>query len=340
MFSTYFTARVILALGALFSIVLSLRSDGKTFDCKLRALEDYRDKRHITVYVRRWKSEITELLYKNFFDDVITKEKYKEFASWQFRGTRKGVEVKLPDSKEWDYIVFFVPLSISGKLKSQLDVYIHRIFMIDFDEYVPLDGRYIQNEMSILIEFYKSVDRERFTTQLILLGNKVTPFCPCFDFFDINISITNEKTRLYRNGTLAVQIYANKEHLEAGKSSKFNDLIKGTSYEDYNEGGILNALDLKLGNTNGAEYYASFMTRKGEGTIYIRGLDFIISCNKRKDGILITDNIYNVDRDLLMITFGDLPAIFKSAYRSNRIAFESEKAFHMFEDILKKIGSA
>lgn len=40
-FNTYFSARELLGYKALFNLVLSDRSDGKTFDTKVRALEDY-----------------------------------------------------------------------------------------------------------------------------------------------------------------------------------------------------------------------------------------------------------------------------------------------------------
>lgn len=337
MFDTYFTAKFIIATGALICIVLSRRSDGKTFDCKVRALNDYKDKRHITVYMRRWKTEITELMYSTFFDDVICKPKYKEFALWDFRGSKKGVKVKLPNEKEFDWIVLFCPLSMSAKLKSQIDVFINRIFIIDYDEFIPLDGRYIKDEAKLLLEFWKSIDRDRDIVQLVVLGNKITPFNPLFDFFGIEAQITNEKMRLFRDGTIALQVYVNQEHKNAVSKSRFGKMIKDTEYDDYDAGGLLYALNLKIGNIKGAEYYCSFLTQKGEGSIYIKDSNFIVSKSKRKDGFLLTDRSYNVNRTCFMITYGMFTRIFKEAYRSNRILFEDEKAYHIFEDIMKKI---
>ena len=88
MFKTYFSAKHVLEKGALINYVLSDRSDGKTFDCKVRALYDYKNYKHITVYVRRFKTELTASLYENFFSDVLgdskpEKEKYrKDFKGW------------------------------------------------------------------------------------------------------------------------------------------------------------------------------------------------------------------------------------------------------------------
>lgn len=341
-FKTYFTAQHILSKGALFNCVLSDRSDGKTFDCKVRALLAYKSNKNITVYLRRFKSEITANLYENFFNDVLgdnrpEKEKYrKEFVGWQFKGTRRGVQVKLPGTDEWDWIVFFVPLTMSGKLKSQLDGFIQRISIVNFDEYVPLDGRYAKDEMSMLLEFWKSLDRDRDTLQMLLLGNKITSFTPFFDFFNLSLSITQDKVRLYRNGTLAVQIYSSKEHRTERAKSRFNELVEDTAYEEYNNGGVLNALNLKVASHVGASYFSSFMTEQGEGTIWSNGRHFIISTYKRKDGFVLVDKMYNTGREEYQITYGRFLQLFKRMYKTGQMYFEDEKSYHVFEPILHK----
>lgn len=338
MFSSYFTAMFILATGALFCIVVSDRSDGKTFDCKVRALEEYEKDKSISVYMRRYKTEITRGLYENFFDQVIILDKYKKYATWEFKGSKYGIKVKTPNSKEWDWIVFFVPLSMSGKYKSQLDAYVKRIKIINYDEFIPLDNRYIKDEANILLEFWKSIDRDRFKVQMILLGNKITRYNPIFDFFNIETSIEREKIKTYKKGTLAIQIYGNKEHREVRQNSKFNELISGTKYEEYDTGGILNKPQFKSKSRKGFNYFASFMSEKGEGTIWIKNNEFVISKYTRKDGILITDKIYKTNRKQLTIKLSAINNRFKIAYRTGKIYFEDEKAQYLFEPIIKKGG--
>lgn len=333
MFNTYFSAKYILSKGALFNYVLSDRSDGKTFDCKARALENFEQDGNITVYMRRYKTEITEKLYTTFFDEVISVKGFERFKDWTFKGTKQGVQVKRGD--KWEWIIYFVPLTMSGKLKSQLNV--KKIREIDYDEFVPLDDRYAHNEMTLLLEFWKSVDRDRDTIQLLVLGNKITPYSPFFDYFGLDMQITNEKVRLYRGGTLAVQIYANKEHRQVRSKSKFSMLVEGTEYDEYNEGGVLNALNLKVASHVGATYFVSFKTTKGEGTIWSNGRQFIVSTYQRKDGILLVDQMYNTGREEYSINFGKFAQLFKRMYRSGQLFFEDEKSYHIFEDILKKV---
>ena len=335
MFDTYFTAKYILSKGAPLNLVLSDRSDGKTFDSKKDALEQYEEDGSVTVYMRRYKTEITDKLYQTFFDEVLKVEKYMRFALWEFRGSKKGIEVKRKGDKEWHQIVYFVPLSMSGKLKSQLEI--SKIKRIYFDEYVPLDGRYLPNEVDLILEFYKSVDRDRDTTQMVILGNKVTPFNPLFDYFGIDLEITGEKIRMYKEGMLGVQIYKNIEHREIREQSKFNKLVKGTKYEDYNSGGILQALSLKLSSRIGAEYMYSFKSANGDGSIWYRNGSIIISTYTRKDGFILTDTVYNTKREQYTINHGNFKKVLRQIYNTGELYFENEKAFHFFEPILKKL---
>jgi hypothetical protein len=293
--------------------------------------------------MRRFKTELTPSLYENFFGDVLgdnkpNKKKYREdFAGWQFKGSKRGVMVKKPNSDKWEWIVFFVLLTMSGKMKSQFDGYVEKIETINFDEYVPLDDRYAINEMTLLNEFWKSIDRDRDKVQLIILGNRITSFTPFFDYFGLSMQITQDKIRLYKQGTLAVQIYSSREHRAERTKSRHNILMSGTDYDDYNNGGVLNALNLKVASHVGASYFSSFKTEIGEGTIWSNGRQFIIAPTKRKDGFVLVDKMYNTGREEYMINFGRFAQLFKRLYKTGQLYFEDEQSYHMFEPILRKV---
>ena len=345
MFDSYFSARYILSKGAIISTVFSDRSDGKTYDCGQRALEDYEKDRSITIYMRRYKSELSSNIYDGFFSKCLEQDSNERFRSWHFRGSKRGIQVCLDENykdknAQWDWIVFFVPLTMSGKLKSSFDGYTSRINIIDFDEYIPLDDRYAVNEMTLLIEFWKSIDRDRNTTQLLVLGNRVVPYNPLFDYFGINVDITGAKVRTYRDGALAVQIYVNKEHRSKREETLFKSLIKDTPYDQYDAGGVLEAQRLKVANRQGAEYFSSFKSDIGEGTIWTSGTRFIISAYRRKDGILIVDRIHNTGREEYTINYGKLSPAFRNAYKTGNLYYESMDAYRNFEPILRMIYRA
>ena len=157
-FKTYYTPAPMRAKNFLMALTMSDRSDGKTFSIKEETIADWRENKWIGVYVRRWKTEIPETLYTTFYNDV--QEKYPEkYGDLKFRYNKNGVKVWDAEAEEWSQILYFVPLTMAAKLKSTLDVNpIHKVF---FDEYIPLDGRYIKDEMTVLLEFWKSIDRDR-----------------------------------------------------------------------------------------------------------------------------------------------------------------------------------
>lgn len=347
-FNTYYSANEILGYEALFNLVLSDRSDGKTFNCKVRALEDYDKYGHTTVYVRRFDTEITPKMYLTFFNEVFNVEKYAWYEEkYEFKYSKAGVEIRLRDKYEnkkegWEWIVYFLPLSKAGKLKSQLDI--QNIHMIDFDEYMPLDGRYLKDEMILLMELWKSIDRDRDSTQCILLGNKIDLFCPFFDFFGIEIDIEKARVRTYRNGSVAVQVYINEEHREAREEGKFKSAVKGTSYEEYDSGGIMRKANINIQelDTNKYRYYASFITKYGEGSIWINNEDngILISDRLRKDGIVYTDSTFTLPdgRKYFNIEVSKFKFGLKTVYYSNRLAVTSKNAYHKIQPILAKIN--
>lgn len=356
MFNSYFTSKPILSKNAIINLVTSDRSDGKTFDIKLKALADYYHNKDITVVCRRFKTEMDEEFYGNFFGEVLEKSKeelkglenvdltWKDIEimrTWKFTYQRKRIKVDTGDGKK-DLIIIFTPISMTAKVKSVFNDYYKRIHLIRVDEYVPLDGVYLKNEPKILLELWKSIDRDRILdsnqkrTQLICTGNKITPFVPLLDYFNIELSLLSDKIRVYRNGTFGIQVYSSSEHREKRKNSPFNDLISGTDYEEYDNGGILNTFSIKTMSRGNREYWASFKTSKGEGTIWYGNREFVISNYTRKDGILLVDNPYGSDREETNIKYGLFGKVLKQAYYRDSLYFENERTFYMFEDILKK----
>ena len=342
---SYFDSREVQSYGALVNLTLSDRSDGKTFDIKVKGFQRYVKEKKQYVYLRRWKSEITCDMYETFYNEVIDKvengkfvgdDDVKDILNYDFLGTKRGVYIRKKGEERWDLLCYFMPLTMTGKKKSMLDI--TRISNIEYDEFVPLDARYVKSEMHLLMEFYKSVDRDRDCTLLNLYGNRIDNFNPFFDFFDIHLGIQKEKIRLYKDNTIAVQIYMNKEHREVRSKSRFNSMVKGTTYEEYNDGGVLNQSIIKIGNTNGCWYFASFKSCLGEGSIFINNKQIVVSSKLRKDGDLLVDKIYNTGRNEYLITFGNLPMLFKSKAKCGQIYYDKESTYHLFEPLLNKIG--
>lgn len=348
----YFTNKEILSTTCLYGLVQSDRSDGKTFNCKFSAWQDFKNNGWVTVYVRRWKTEITPPMYKLFiqelydvyekyktvygFDEIFTEADYNILQKTQFKSSANGIQIKLPDMKEFKDMIYFCRLSISSKAKSSWRV--ENIRRIYFDEYLPLDGRYLPKEMDFVTELYKSCDRDRECVQLLCLGNRITPFNPFMNFFGITLSINNERLKTYRENTVAVQIYVSKHLREIRDKGRLKTLLKGTSYENYDNGGVLNAYNIPVMKRDNAEYWGRFKTEVGSGTIWRKEGYFIISTKTRKDGFCIVDKFHNdITNDSYLITYGKFPTLFKNIYKTNRLCYEDDKSYNYFSPLLTKL---
>ena len=310
LFSTYFSARYVLSKNALISLCLSDRSDGKTFDCKARALEDYEKNKDITVYVRRWKTELGPEVYNNFFNECWENNKnYERFSNWEYKYSKNKIQVRKDKKDEWDTILYFIPLSVASRWKSKIQNP-KRIKIIDFDEYVPMDNRYLPDEVSLLLDLWKTIDRDRDEVQIVICGNRIVPFCPILDYFSIDLKIgSKDMIRLYKDDTLAVQIYSNKEHREKRDEGRFRKLTSGTKYEGYDKGEVLYALDLELKSRVGFDYFCRFKTERGTGTIWYKNGELVISENNRKDGYILMDKYYNIKGEKYLCTYGKFPSL-------------------------------
>lgn len=350
MFRTHYDGNEIASYGALTNLILSDRSDGKTFNIKSKGFARWKKDGSQYVYLRRWKSEIAPEMYLTFYDEVVNavacgsytcpktdeKQAVEEIVNYEFKGTKTAVYVRKKGTKQWDVICYLLPLTMTSKKKSVLKV--QRITNIEYDEFVPLDGRYMQSEMNILMEFYKSVDRDRDCTILNLYGNRVDNFNPFFDFFGVHLGIQKEKIRLYKDKTVAVQVYVNKEHREERKKSRFNSMVKDTMYEEYNDGGTLFSDVVKISNTDNCTYFSSFKTSIGEGSIYTRDNKVVVSSKIRKDGVVIVDKIYGLNNQEYVCTYGRIPQWLKTTVKTGRLFYDNENTYHTFEPILNKIG--
>lgn len=338
-FSEYYSVRPLERKNALFNLTLSDRSDGKTFNIKEAAVQDYIEHGDQTVHVRRFKTELPESSYMHFMDDLIDK-KGDLYGKLQFKHTKNAVLVYNEKLSEYEPLIYHLPLTMAGKLKSTFPV--NRIKKIKFDEYVPLDRLYARGEMHLLLELWKSVDRDRDQTQLFCFGNAIDLFCPFIDYFGLpSINTERRRIKLYRGGTIAVEMYFSEEHRERRAESRFSRLVAGTDYAPYDSGGVLRHYGLilcKIDKTS-MDYLAAFETADGDGTLWQNkdGAFCVSVREKRKDGIKLVENVGSDRRDI-SVRDPRIAANIRSARNANEIEFESLEAFHAFEPLLRAVN--
>lgn len=205
------------------------RSDGKTTDLIRRAYDRYKAVGKVAVICRRWVGEITTLWVNALFTNL---KKVRAVGELTAKGSPKKSGVHLYENGE-EFAVC-IPLTRSGAVKSAFDFATHDYLYID--EYTPLDGRYIYNEVVSILEIYRTIDRDNYATQIWVYSNHTTATNPLFNYFGV---VARNGISRWKNGRFLLLRVANKGNRAAVKLSPFGELVDGTSYGEYAAGGTL-----------------------------------------------------------------------------------------------------
>lgn len=214
------------------------RNDGKTTSAKCLALDSFFESGKTAIFARRFSTEFSDDFYLSFVCNERI-EKALRGHEYKFEKVGKGktgaLLIKDKDGETWRRAIAFLPMSMAGRLKSNFDWKTHK--NIFYDEFIPLDGRYLKNEITAILELYRTIDREHFDNYVCIFGNKITRDNPLFQYF--NIKRWKNGLNSYQNGALSVLVWANSNNAILSEKRLFNDLVRGTDYEEYNAGEFL-----------------------------------------------------------------------------------------------------
>ena len=123
----------------------------------------------------------------------------------------------------------FITLSTSSTEKSNPYPKVNKII---FDEFIIDKGalRYLTNEVDVFLELYETVSRLRDDVRALFLGNAISMVNPYFVYFKIKPDL-NKRFNSYNQ--IMVELYKNKDYIEAKKITRFGSLIANTKYGEY-----------------------------------------------------------------------------------------------------------
>ena len=200
-------------------MVLSNRGGGKTFDCTRWAIDDFKKKRNQCVWVRRYQTEIDEMLLNGKFFDAV-REYYPE--------DELSIEGNL-GYVNGEVAIYFIALSTSRQLKSNNYPFVNKII---FDEFIIDKGRitYLKSEVEVFLDLYETVARTRDNVRAVLLANNISVVNPYFLFWNIKPDVNK---RFTVKGQVCVELFTDADFVEMKKKSRFGQLVQGTRYGDY-----------------------------------------------------------------------------------------------------------
>ena len=209
----------LLSHNKIMNMVLSNRGGGKTFCMTRWAIDDYKKTGRQCVWVRRYQTEIDEMLTNGkFFDAVREYYPNDELTVDGMLGTVNG-----------EVAIYFVALSTSRQLKSNNYPLVNKII---YDEFVISKGRvtYLKNEVEVFLDLYETVARMRDNVRAVLMANSISVVNPYFLFWNIK---PDTSRRFTVQGQVCVELFTDSDFIDAKKKTRFGQLVNGTRYGDY-----------------------------------------------------------------------------------------------------------
>lgn len=210
---------LMLSHNCIMNMVLSNRGGGKTFNMTRWTIDDFKKKGAMCVWVRRYQTEIDEVIKNDkFFDavrDYYPDDKFKIENNVGYINDKPAI--------------YFIALSTSRQLKSNNYPYVNKII---FDEFIIDKGRvnYLKNEVEVFLDLYETVARMRDNVRAVLLANSITMVNPYFLFWNIK---PDTQKRFTVEGQVCVEIFTDSEFIEKKKKTRFGQLVSNTRYGDY-----------------------------------------------------------------------------------------------------------
>lgn len=352
----YYSADKILEEGSTYNVIIGQRSNGKTYDCVSRALENFlkTNEEEPSAYIRRYDESITAA---NIFklcdchsDDlfIMSEGEYNSFSyeSRTFYLTYIDNGKKVRKSKPFLYCV---GLNSWEHKKGQDRGFVKYII---FDEFLTRDT-YLQDEFAKFTNLLSSLIRERVGTIIFMLGNTVNKFCPYFNKFKINMKdIKQGFIYNYRYGETTLSLEYCREYKNTSKVNK--------AYFDFPD----QKLDMiKKGYWEINSYPHLYNGKRDESRsldcIYIHFSDHVLrwelmqdSTNnvfsfispshfdtaiKSKKIFLTTDSLTLLD---YRMAFGELPhnkltQYLVNTWRGNKMFFATDETGDIFENFMK-----
>lgn len=209
----------LLSHNKILNMVLSNRGGGKTFNMTRWAIDDFKKTGAQCAWVRRYQTEIDEMLQNEKFFDAV-REYYPDD------------ELKIDGNIGYingEVAIYFIALSTSRQLKSNNYPFINKII---FDEFIIDKGRitYLKNEVEVFLDLYETIARTRDNVRAVLLANSITIVNPYFLFFNVKPDTTK---RFTVSGQVCIELFTDADFVDAKQKSRFGQLVKGTRYGDY-----------------------------------------------------------------------------------------------------------
>lgn len=180
----FYSLKNIMAKNAPYNIIISERSNGKTYACLMEILKNYVKYRKQGAYIRRWVDDLKTKQAGNLFQAIVENGDIEKLTNGEFTDiyyrhykwylcTYDCEGNRVCDNEPFMY--FFALTS----MEHDKSVSYPSITTIVFDEFITR-SMYLPDEFVIFCNVLSTIIRHRSDVKIFMLGNTVNKYCPYF----------------------------------------------------------------------------------------------------------------------------------------------------------------
>lgn len=318
---------------AIIKYIDSDRSDGKTTHAIRLSYDTMRETGKTGVLARRHVGDITKTYIETLGVNLRTVRPEVREVTAKGSPKKDGVFM-FADGKRFAQVV---PLSRIDAIKSSLDAKTHKNLYID--EYVPMSGRYLPDEVTNILELYTTIDRRTYSNGIYVFSNHPTTSNPLFAYFHV---VPRNGVSRWKNGRFLLLRVANRGNREQIEKSPFGELIADTPYAGYAYGGKgVQPVDRLICPSHAKTRLPVVIIDKTAVGLYNAPCGFVVDyCRDRSP----QDRVYTTQRNAgrnggtHLSVNTDLLYSLKIMFLSSQIFFASEQVLFDCEEFFKILG--
>ena len=340
----YYDAPRTISYGAHLTMVITMRSRGKTYGFIKAAVKDYLRDGSMFVLVRRYVTEL-DAQFPRLFDALMRNNEFPD-KIFKCSGDKAYIADAPTDPDEkpkWEPIAFGIALSKQANYKGSEFAYVKKII---FDEFIRVNHTppgYLKDDVGAFLNLFKTISRDRENVYAYLLGNACDLTNPYFRF----IGLTREPSDGYswhNHHEVLVHYEKDAKFREQELQTVVGRLVSGTAYQDvmidneFDNGG-LKFIETK---TKGAKFNYGIIFQSTTFGVWVdyTSMTYYISHKIVKND----PRIYALtaeDMSINVTMLGLASPFIKSLmflFRSGAVRFESAGLRERFLDMLRLCG--
>lgn len=327
---SYYDFGPVLSRNSAIVMVMGARGLGKSYGAKRLAIRNWVRKGDEFIYLRRFKPELKTR--DTFFNDIAW-----EFPEYDFRVNGNVAEGKLKTDENWSIMGYFAALSVAQSYKSTP---FPKVTVAIFDEFIIEKGatRYLDNEVTKLLDFYSTVDRYDDRLRLLMLSNSVSIMNPYFARWKI---APDHEFNMRGDGFICAHFVDSEAFRNEVARTRFGKFVM-----NYDEGYAAYSIDNKFADnyddfvmkkTGNAEYLLTLRTKTGTFSMWEDGPTMFIQSKRPKVERLFTlSGVELREGETMLPKNNKLLAAMRGAYRKGHVFFSDPPTRNAFRDIFEQ----